>query len=188
MILFAARGGANPNPAIRASTGRCAQNDRFFCTRLGCSVNTSGTSAILGAVALGAGRRAGWHWSESMHAHSNPAGQGPLGFESTKTRTAQPCNKKPRVIRPRATGTSAIIVTIEGKARAGVAARRVRASGALPTGDVDGDAPRRPRGQVARLQRETALGVRARSGTETGRHRPIILCILLFNSDTGSVS
>ena len=27
-----------------------------------------------------------------MHAHSNPAGQGPLGFESTKTRTAQPCN------------------------------------------------------------------------------------------------
>ena len=50
-----------------------------------------------------------------MHAHSNPAGQGPLGFESTKTRTAQPCNKKPRVIRPRATGTSAIIVTIEEK-------------------------------------------------------------------------
>ena len=74
-----------------------------------------------------------------MHAHSNPEEQGPLGFESTKTRTAQPC-KKPRVIRPRATGTSAIIVTIEGKARAGVAARRVRASGALPTGDVDGDA------------------------------------------------
>ena len=72
-----------------------------------------------------------------MHAHSNPAGQGPLGFESTKTRTAQPC-KKPRVIRPRATGTSAIIVTIEGKARAGVAARCVRASGALPAGDVDG--------------------------------------------------
>ena len=73
-----------------------------------------------------------------MHAHSNPAEQGPLGFESTKTRTAQPSNKKPRVIRPRATGTSAIIVTFEGKARAGVAARRVRASGALPTGDVDG--------------------------------------------------
>ena len=72
-----------------------------------------------------------------MHAHSNPAGQGPLGFESTKTRAAQPC-KKPRVIRPRATGTSAIIVTIEGKARAGVAARCVRASGALPAGDVDG--------------------------------------------------
>ena len=96
--------------------------------------------------------------------------QGPLGFESTKTRTAQPC-KKPRVIRPRATGTSAIIVTIEGKARAGVAARRVRASGALPTGDVDGDAPRRPRGQVARLQRETALGVRARSGPEYSARR-----------------
>ena len=66
-----------------------------------------------------------------MHAHSNPAEQGPLGFESTKTRTAQPC-KKPRVIRPRATGTSAIIVTIEGKARAGVVARRVRSGGALP--------------------------------------------------------
>ena len=99
-----------------------------------------------------------------MHAHSNPAEQGPLGFESTKTRTAQPCNKKPRVIRPRATGTSAIIVTIEGKARAAVAARRVRSGGALPAGDVDGNAPRRPHRQVARLQREPALGVRARSG------------------------
>ena len=74
-----------------------------------------------------------------MHAHSIPEEYGrSLGLESTKTRTAQPSNKKPRVIRPRATGTSAIIVTIEGKARAGVAARRVRASGALPTGDVDG--------------------------------------------------
>ena len=116
-----------------------------------------------------------------MHAHSNPAGQGPLGFESTKTRTAQPCNKKPRVIRPRATGTSAIIVTIEGKARAGVAARRVRARGALPAGDVDGDAPRRSHRQVARLQREPALGVRARSGPELGA-AIMSLCILLFVS------
>ena len=74
-----------------------------------------------------------------MHAHSNPAVQGPLGFEARKP--AQPSLakfKKPRVIRPRATGTSAIIVTIEGKARAGVAARRVRSGGALPAGDVDG--------------------------------------------------
>ena len=116
-----------------------------------------------------------------MHAHSNPAGQGPLGFESTKTRTAQPCNKKPRVIRPRATGTSAIIVTIEGKARAGVAARRVRARGALPAGDVDGNAPRRSHRQVARLQREPALGVRARSGPELGA-AIMSLCILLFVS------
>ena len=138
VILFAARGGAKPNPAIRASTGRCAQKTSASSARVWVQREHQwNLGAILGAVALGAGRRAGWHWSESMHAHSNPAGQGPLGFESTKTRTAQPC-KKPRVIRPRATGTSAIIVTIEGKARAGVAARRVRASGALPTGDVDG--------------------------------------------------
>ena len=113
-----------------------------------------------------------------MHAHSNPAEQGPLGFESTKTRTAQPCNKKPRVIRPRATGTSAIIVTIEGKARAGVAARRVRASGALPTGDVDGDAPRRPHRQVARLQREPALGVRARPGRAGAARRAVVVAAI----------
>ena len=115
-----------------------------------------------------------------MHAYSNPEEQGPLGFESTKTRTAQPC-KKPRLIRPRATGTSAIIVTIEGKAHAGVATRRLRARGALPAGDVDGDAPRRPHGQVARLQREPALGVRARSGPELGA-AIMSLCILLFVS------
>ena len=30
-----------------------------------------------------------------MHAHSNPAEQGPLGFESTKTRTARPCKENP---------------------------------------------------------------------------------------------
>ena len=138
VILFAARGGAKPKACNQGLNGTRTERPPLLLHAFGLQREHQWhLGAVNPEVMLGAGRRAGWHWSESMHAHSNPAGQGPLGFESTKTRTAQPC-KKPRVIRPRATGTSAIIVTIEGKARAGVAARRVRASGALPTGDVDG--------------------------------------------------